>query len=607
MKLLLIAINARYVHTNLAIRSLSSVLKSWQNSMGDQFEIQCKEFTINEHMEKIAALIYEEKPNFIGFSCYIWNIVMVLALVRRLKIVLPETRFFLGGPEVSFDPVDILQDNPPVDAVITGEGEFILPELLKSWMAAKDPQDVPGLVWRKEEKIVTNALAMKYPDLNQLPNPYAKPEDLSGRLVYVETTRGCPFNCSFCISSTHKGVRYLDPDRFREVLQNVLQYGARTVKFVDRTFNVRRSHALEILNIFKEEAVKFSDEEIPRAHCEMAGELLDEEWLEYLKAYPKGMLQLEIGVQSTYQPTLEAIARKQNFDEWREKVRIIQHDYNIPVHLDLIAGLPKEGLAEFKNSFNAVYGLQPDCLQLGFLKVLKGSEIWVNREEYGIKYLPDPPYTVLETKCLNHRDILELAKIEDLLEKYYNSGIFSFSLRLAESMFADPFVFYQEFASFWQEKNWFNQAWKQKSLFEKLWLFIVSKMDDPVLNERQLMFMREALKFDYYLLERPGNIPDFLLGSSQSGTGNKDWDINDDKDRYRRNEIWEDLIPESRTMDKRQWARATAIDYFEIDIPRYIAQGKEYLVKKDDPLERFQGGWYLFYYGKKKKFFKCES
>lgn len=606
MKVLLIAINARFVHTNLAIRSLSSALKAWQNDEDHQLDIQCKEFTINEQIEKIAALIYEGKPDFVGFSCYIWNISIVLSLVRRLKIVLPKSRFFLGGPEVSFDSADILENHRQVDAVIAGEGEIILPALLKCWMADADPQNVPGVVWRQKERIVKNTASVQYPELNEQPNPYAETEDLRGRLAYVETTRGCPFNCSFCISSTFKGVRYLQPEKFREALQNIFRYGARTVKFVDRTFNVRKSHALAILDIFKEEAIKYADEELPRAHCEMAGELLDDKWLEYLKDYPKGMLQLEIGVQSTYQPTLEAIERRQNFGDWKEKIRIIQHDYNIPVHLDLIAGLPGEGLAEFRNSFNDVYDLRPNCLQLGFLKVLKGSNIWKDREKYGIKYLPDPPYTVLETKCLSHQEILELSRIEDLLDKYYNSGIFPHSLILAESIFADPFIFYREFASFWQEQNWFNQAWKQKALFEKIWQFMVSRLHSqrPGFNKEKITFMQEALKFDYYLLERPGDIPEFLLRNSQSS---ETYRYQIDKDKYRRSDIWEELIPESKQMDKRQWARATAMEYFAIDIPRYTSQREELFAKRNEHLESFQGGWYLFYYGQKKKFFKFDS
>ncbi|ADY57484.1 Radical SAM domain protein [Syntrophobotulus glycolicus DSM 8271] len=599
MKLLLAAINARYVHTNPAIRSLRQTLKSKQNDFGGSWGIQCKEFSINEQPERIAAAIYEEKPDFIGFSCYIWNIIMVLSLVRRLKLVLPETRFILGGPEVSYDSAAILKNNPQADAIIVGEGELILPELLQAWRMGLDPENIPGVLWRHKDKIVSNSREALLPELNHLPNPYSEPEDLRGKLVYVETTRGCPFHCSFCISSALKGVRYLESSKFRAILRNILQYGARTVKFVDRTFNVRKAHAFAILDIFKEEAAKYAGagQDVPRAHCEMAGELLDEDWLDYLAAYPKGMLQLEIGVQSTFQPTLEAIARRQNFEDWQEKIRKIQHEDNIPVHLDLIAGLPEEGPAEFKKSFNDVYKVRPDRLQLGFLKVLKGSALESQSIEYGITYLPDPPYTVLQTKCLSHQEILELTRIEELLEKYYNSAIFSYSLKYAESFFPDAFTFYQKFAAFWHKGKWFSQAWKPKALFEKLCLFVKNILGSTPSKEesRRFGFFLETLKFDYYLLDRPGNIPDFLGKNLLEPKG-----YQTAKEQRRNRTLWEDRIPESKSMDKRQWERATAIDYFHVDMSN--------LNKAKDGLpQEAQGGWYLFYYGKDKKFFKCAN
>lgn len=636
MRILLVALNARYVHTNLAIRYLRQVLEEQGHT---DWDIQIKEFSINDHLENVAAEIFVEKPDIIGFSCYIWNIGQTLSLLRRLRLVLPKAYLILGGPEVSYNPEELLSQNPYLDAVFVGEAEYAFPQVLKVWDQGGLPWDAAGLVWRfnkpleyKDPKtiipeeyrgkmkdagtsiIFSNDISLSLPDLNIIPNPYAHREDFRGRLVYVETSRGCPFSCQFCISSTFRGIRYLEPERFRIILQQLFAYGARTIKFVDRTFNARKKHAFRILDVFREEAEKIAldadnpNKELPRAHCEMAGELLDEEWLEYLKAFPPGMIQLEIGVQSTHQATLEAVHRPQNFSKWQDKVRFLAHSCNIPVHLDLIAGLPFEGWQEFHKSFDDVFSVRPNNLQLGFLKVLKGSGIWQKSTEYGLVYSPDPPYTILRTKELSHGELLALSRLEEILERYYNSGRFKHSLAYILQKEPSFFEFFHSMAEYWQEKGWFKREWNPRALFENLWDYLLNAgtqkamHQDEVLNSPDMSepkeIWREALRFDYFLLERPGQVPDFLKNIDQM---TKEMDRK--KEEIRNNPRWQEVIPEARDLDKRQWARATAVERFTADIPRMLQADTE--TEEGVKLGKENEAWYLFFYNQKeRKYYK---
>ena len=291
------AINAKYVQTNLALRYLREDIK---NEFPDTV---LKEATINEPVSRIAGEIFEAKADVIGFSCYIWNLSEIFKIIRQLRLVLPKVRLVLGGPEVTFETQELMDKNPELDAVVQGEGEGAFLELLRAWKVGRDPEMVSGVVWRDQDKIISNPQRIPLRDLAQLPDPYVLEEKLDNRLVYVETTRGCPFSCQYCLSSVASGVRFLEPEHFRRIFIKLLNYGARTIKFVDRTFNGRKEHAFRILDIVREEAENADSPQGLRIHCEMAGDLLDEEWLSYLRNYPQGLLQLEIGVQSTYQPT----------------------------------------------------------------------------------------------------------------------------------------------------------------------------------------------------------------------------------------------------------------------------------------------------------------
>lgn len=581
MRILLVALNAKYVHTNLALRYLREEVAA------DYPDILLREFSINDHLDRIAGEIYEAKADVIGFSCYIWNSKEIAALVRRLHPVCPNTRFVLGGPEVSFEAEEFLWEHPEVDVLVVGEGERSFLDLLRTWQNGGELASVPGIAWQENGKIVVNPPRQSAPDLNGLPLPYTKNEDFTGRLVYVETTRGCPFNCQYCLSSTFQGVRFLEPKRFRQMFRLLLENGARTIKFVDRTFNAHKRHAFEILDIVKEESARLTDFQRVRVHCEIAGDLLDEEWMAYLRNYPQGLIQLEIGVQSTHQPTLEIVSRRQKFEDWKSYVPVMK-SAGIPLHLDLIAGLPEENWGNFRKSFNDVYQTKPDMLQLGFLKVLKGSGLRRQSKQYGLVFIPDPPYTILETSVLTHSEILQLQRMEELLDKYYNSGKFAHALSVILELFPSPFDFYDMFAKFWQQKSWFQRQWPGKALFDKLWEFVEDffaqeqKPADSYYVSMQEK-IRDALRFDYYSWERPNVVPDYLNYCDKSfnfGEKASGWKIK--QEEIRRDCYWQEVVPEFIRMDRRQWMRNTAVAYFSTD----VLQDSELATP----------GWYLFHY-----------
>lgn len=570
MRILLACLNSKYVHTNLALRYLHDTVYT-------EFpKTEIREFTINERVEKIAGEIYEAKADVIGFSCYIWNLTETLAVIRRLRPICPDTRFVFGGPEVSYDAGEFLKGNPEVDGVVYGEGEVTFLELLRTWRDQQNLEQVLGLAWRKLTsegmKIRVNPPRPFLP-LSDNTIPYQEEEDFKGRLVYVETTRGCPFNCQYCLSSTIPGVRYLEPENFRVILKRLLNYGARTIKFVDRTFNVNKDHAFQILDIVREEAKNYPPDEGIRVHCEIAGELLDGEWVDYLKEYPAGLVQLEVGVQSTYRPTLQIIDRTQHFEQWSGYIRKLQHVGTIPLHLDLIAGLPEEDWEHFRLSFNDVYDVQPDMLQLGFLKVLKGSGLREKSQEYGLVFSPDPPYTILQTRAMSHEELLKLHRLEEVLDRYYNSGKFQEILREAVLLFSTPFDFYHEMAEYWHCQGWFKQSWSGKALFDKLWEFLEASLKKAELGKLKLNLkafpteegirsfketLRERLRFDYFRWERPAAVPEFL----QIPEGEQPEDYLTCKAQIQADKRWEIQIPKRKQFDRRQWARATAVEYF---------------------------------------------
>lgn len=590
MRILLVALNAKYIHTNLAIRYLREGVRQ------EYADVLLREFSINDQLDRIAGEIYEIKADIIGFSCYIWNLKEIIELVRQLKPVCPEVRFVLGGPEVSFEAEEFLLDHPEVNALVMGEGEIPFLELLRAWQKGRDPSQVPGVAWRLAGRVMVNPPPAEALSLNDLPFPYGEEEDFTGRLVYVETTRGCPFNCQYCLSSTFQGVRFLEPERFRKIVRRLLKNGARTIKFVDRTFNANKRHAMRILDVVREESEEYSDTQPIRAHCEIAGDLLDAEWMEYLSNYPRGLIQFEIGVQSTHTPTLEIVSRPQNFKKWQPYIPEMRA-YGIPLHLDLIAGLPEESWQTFGRSFNEVYQTEPDMLQLGFLKVLKGSGLRLQSRRHGLVFAPDPPYTILATGVLSHSELLRLHRLEEVLDRYYNSGKFKHTLRITTTLFPAPFDFYHEFAEYWQKKGWFQRQWQGKALFDKLWEFLQELPEEK--TETDLFFpwnkIRDALRFDYFLWERPNHIPDYLQ-PYHSPKSSMDAELcQTTSEEIRRSAYWERVVPERLRMDRRQWFRNSAVAYFTTDL-RCAGESK-------------RQGWYLFHYqqGKVKAYHYEES
>jgi anaerobic magnesium-protoporphyrin IX monomethyl ester cyclase len=609
LRVLLVALNAKYVQTNLAVRYLREAVR---NKFPDTM---LKEFTINESLSAIAGEIFEYKADIICFSCYIWNISKILEIIRDLRLVLPRVRFVLGGPEVSFETQELIHNNPELDAVVQGEGEIAFLELLQSWEAGREPENIPGIVWRCRNEIISNPGRSPLRDLDMLPDPYLTEEHLENRLVYVETSRGCPFNCRYCLSSVESGVRFLEPERFRHVFIRLLKYGARTIKFIDRTFNVRKEHAFRILDIIREEYVNAADPRLIRIHCEMSGELLDTEWLAYLKNYPQGLLQLEIGVQTTNQFTLEIIGRSQYFEFWQEYITELRLTTKIPLHLDLIAGLPGENWENFRISFNDVYQVQPNMLQLGFLKVLKGSGLRHKAKQLGLVYRSGAPYTILQTKDLSYSEILRLKRIESILDKYYNSGRFSRTLCRIIPLFPTAFDFYDSFADFWYGQNWFGSFSKEKALFERLWLYIDSFSKGKLFEEEKIECLRDALRFDFFYRERPGVVPDYLWPAAKMPFGSREEvskTLNEVKRRsfeeYKSvllKKLTEDSedIPASliESMNRQQWSRCTALAYFSAPVRNNLCYDIELEQdinrsgsKKYDPV------LYLFLYQKDK-------
>jgi Fe-S oxidoreductase len=579
LRILLVALNAKYVHTNLALRYLREEVAA------DFPDVLLREFSINDHLDRIAGEIYEAKADVIGFSCYIWNSKEIMTLVRRLRPVCPKVRIVIGGPEVSFEAEELLLEHPEVDVLVVGEGEKAFLDLLRTWQNGGELARVQGIAWQENGKVVVNPACQSAPDLNGLPLPYTKKEDFTGRLVYVETTRGCPFNCQYCLSSTFQGVRFLQPERFRQMFRLLLENGARTIKFVDRTFNTHKRHAFRILDIVQEESARLPNPQEVRVHCEMAGDLLDEEWMAYLGNYPQGLIQLEIGVQSTHQPTLEIVSRRQNFEDWKNYIPAMK-SLAIPLHLDLIVGLPEENWTDFRISFNDVYQVEPDMLQLGFLKVLRGSGLRRESKRYGLVYMPDPPYTILETPVLTYGEILQLQRMEDLLDKYYNSGKFTHALHEVLKLFPSPFDFYHEFAKLWQQKGWFQRQWQGKALFDKLWEFtegvLAQVQDEEGLDGSTLEKVRDALRFDYYLWERPKVVPDYLSCINSLNFEERADSVKTRQDDIRRDGCWQEVVPEFNKMDRRQWIRNTAVAYFSFDVLLDI--------------EAKAPCWYLFHY-----------
>lgn len=501
MKLLLVAINAKYIHSNPAVYSLQTYAKPYEKN------IIIKEYTINNTREEILRDIYLEQADLVAFSCYIWNIGMIKELIPELKKVQPSIILWLGGPEVSYHSKELLTSLPEVDGIVVGEGEQTFLELTGYYLGERnDLEQIKGIVFRESATKLTETPARDPITMDVLPFPYQDMDLLKNRIVYYESSRGCPYTCSYCLSSVDRRVRYRSTELVKKELQYFLDHNVPQVKFVDRTFNCDRQRALEIWSFLKEK-----DNGLTNFHFEITADLLSEEEIKLLASLRPGQVQLEIGVQTTNPDTMAAIRRRVDFTKLSEHVVRIREGHNIHLHLDLIAGLPLEDLDTFKRSFNAVYRLKPDQLQLGFLKVLKGSPMEEESERYGIVYRELPPYEVLYTGALSFREVLALKSVCEMVEVYYNSGQFQNTLEYLNHFYQGPFDLYQALADYYEEKDYHGFAHSRIKRYEILLDFYREKVLELEVEGRlqaDLGLFRELLLLDLYLREdlksRPG-------------------------------------------------------------------------------------------------------
>ena len=442
MKIVLAAINAKYIHANLAVCSLRAFSDEYKE------QIQIKEYTINQYTEDILADLYKEEADLVAFSCYIWNMGMVEELAELLHQLRPEVPIWFGGPEVSYDAAECLERNPGVTGVLRGEGEETFHELMQYYIdGCGKMQDIRGIVYRENGKIVDNGWR-EVMDLNKVPFVYEDMNDFKNKIIYYETSRGCPFSCSYCLSSVDKKVRLRDMSLVEKELQFFIDNEVPQVKFVDRTFNCNKTHAMAIWRY-----IKAHDKGITNFHFEIGADLLDDEELAILSDMRPGLVQLEIGVQSTNDATIQEVSRTMRLDRLAKAVDTVNAGHNIHQHLDLIAGLPFEDYERFKQSFNDVYKMKPEQLQLGFLKVLKGSRMHEKAKEYGIVYRRKAPYEVLKTDWMSYNDILKLKGVEEMVEVYYNSHQFELSVTYLMHFYEEPFDLYEDLAAFYEESG----------------------------------------------------------------------------------------------------------------------------------------------------------
>ena len=491
MKILLAACNAKYIHSNLAVYNLKSCSGEYSS------RVVVKEYTINQIRDDILKDIYLEKPDVICFSCYIWNISFVRELVPDLKKILPQVEFWAGGPEVSYDAVEFLKKNPAFFGVMVGEGEETFHELAGYYIERKPEtlSEIRGVAFRDENKDrnIVHTGWRELMDLSKVPFAYSNLTEFKNRIIYYESSRGCPFSCSYCLSSIDKKLRFRDIELVKKELQFFIDNKVPQVKFVDRTFNCKHDHAMEIWRYITE-----NDNGITNFHFEISADLLRAEELALMKTMRPGLIQLEIGVQSTNPQTIKAIRRTMDFEKLKGIVEQIHSFGNIHQHLDLIAGLPYEGYDSFHKSFCDVYALRPEQFQFGFLKVLKGSHMMEMTGEYQILYKDREPYEVLSTAWLTYGEILRLKMVESMVEVYYNSGQFKNTLVFLEKYFDDPFRMYEALGRFYEKKGYSEISHSRMRRYEILMEFAGEQKEIPpeALSDVMLLdlYLRENLK-----------------------------------------------------------------------------------------------------------------
>ena len=495
MKILLAACNAKYIHSNLAVYDLKAYSSDYDK------EVFLREYTINQPKDEILKDIYGSGADVVCFSCYIWNISFVRELIRDLAKILPETAFWAGGPEVSYDAEKFLTEMPEMTGVLVGEGEKTFHDLLEYYIDGKGSLgEIRGIAYRDGEEIRHNGWR-ELMNLSEIPFVYEHLEEFENRIIYYESSRGCPFSCSYCLSSIDKKLRFRDLELVKKELQFFLDHKVPQVKFVDRTFNCKHEHAMAIWKYILEH-----DNGVTNFHFEVSADLLRDEEMDLMAKMRPGLIQLEIGVQSTNPETIRAIHRHMDLDKLKRCVDRVHSFRNIHQHLDLIAGLPYEDYDTFHRSFNDVYQMKPDQLQLGFLKVLKGSLMQGEAEKYGIVHKEKEPYEVLSTNWLPYGDVLKLKAVESMVEVYYNSGQFQHTLEYLVPLAKDAFTFYESLGAFYEKKGYSEISHSRMRRYEILLEYLQEETDVSVEKASQKMlydlYLREKLK------KRPSFAPD---------------------------------------------------------------------------------------------------
>lgn len=528
MKVLLVAINAKYIHTSLSVRALKAYVAN--------DDVEFAEYTINERAEDILRGIYGKHAGAVLFSCYIWNIGMCLDIAERLKKVSPKTKIIFGGPEVSFDD-EYMQRYDFIDAVMRGEGE----ETFKEWL--EKGEDIKGMTYRLGNRIIHNDDRELLHDLSKLPFPYTD-EDIErnkGKLIYYESSRGCPFRCSYCLSSLARNVRFRSMDKVKEELLFFIRHKVKIVKFVDRTFNADRKRTCEMIEFLIDNADETT------FHFEIAADLINDEMIDLLKKAPDGLFQLEIGVQSTNDKTIKAIDRKTDFERICSAVKRVQSAGGVHIHLDLIAGLPYEDINSFKKSFDDVFALRPDELQLGFLKLLRGTKIRADDKEYGYRYYSKPPYEVLGNDFMSYDDILLLKGIEEVFDKYYNSAVFKGAMEYLLSKNSSPFEMFKSLWEFYERGGYNTAGQSRNSLYEILSHFCADEI------------FLDILKLDYFMNNKGANTPSWALGGFNRNLLRERFEILTE-------EFIEEELPEYKGIAPKEIIKTVHFEEFEYDV-----------------------------------------
>lgn len=568
MNVICSTLNAKYIHTNLAIRYLKAYA-------APEYNIQLTEYTIKDPVMNIVSDLHQQKPTVIGFSCYIWNIEETLKVVSMLKKIDPSVFIVLGGPEVTYDTVDWMKKHPEIDFIVIGEGEHTFKQLLSEIETTNNYSSVPGIAYRDKGQIKVT-LQMNKLDLKQLPSPYRFSEDiphLGKRVTYVETSRGCPFSCQFCLSSIEVGVRYFEREKIKDDIRYLMANGAKTIKFVDRTFNISRSYAMEMFRFL-------IDEHLPGTvfQFEITADIMRPEVIEFLnQEAPKGLFRFEIGVQSTNDYTNELVMRKQNFSKLTRTVTMVKEGRKIDQHLDLIAGLPEEDYASFRKTFNDVFEMRPEELQLGFLKMLRGTGVRLRAEEHQYVYMDHSPYEILSNNVLSFDDIVRIKQVEDVLEKYWNDHRMDTAVEyLVTSIFPSPFDFFQEFGSYWDMQGWSRIGHQLEDLFRRLFSFLEQK------SAGNLEIILGLMKYDYL--------------KNHKYKPRKPW-WGPTLDKSARSELYKQILGNRQLLgqefselklEEKELYKHTMLEEFPFDLTKYLATGEidkhpAYLLAYFDP------------------------